>query len=70
VSPDLSVKVFTATDLGTGVGKFSALLQAWCSLCRVLLQIMVANCAWTDFNAVEAVVEATHRYKEIFYGDE
>jgi hypothetical protein len=24
----------------------------------------------TDFAAAEAVVEATHRYKEIFYGDD
>ena len=24
-------------------------------------------CAIPDFNAVEAVVDATHRYKEIFY---
>ena len=25
---------------------------------------------WEDYNAVEAVVDATHRYKEIFYGDD
>lgn len=25
---------------------------------------------YTDFAAVEAVVDATHRYKEIFYGDD
>ena len=25
---------------------------------------------YIDFKAAEAVVDATHRYKEIFYGDE
>ncbi len=39
VQPDLSIKVFQATDFGDGI----------------------------DFAAVEAVVDATHRYKEIFY---
>ncbi|KAF2758857.1 ssDNA binding protein-like protein Ssb3 [Pseudovirgaria hyperparasitica] len=42
VSPDLTVRVLTATDLGMGI----------------------------DFAAVDAVVDATHRYKEIFYGEE
>ncbi|KAL8998289.1 MAG: hypothetical protein Q9169_002603 [Polycauliona sp. 2 TL-2023] len=39
VQPDLSVKVFQASDFGSNI----------------------------DFNAVEAVVDATHRYKDIFY---
>lgn len=25
------------------------------------------TCCTSDFNAIEAVVDATHRYKEIFY---
>jgi len=40
VNPDLSIKVFQATDMGPNL----------------------------DFAAVNAVVDATHRYKEIFYG--
>jgi len=28
---------------------------------------LVTECACVDFKAVEAVVDATHRYKEIFY---
>ncbi|CAF9904092.1 MAG: hypothetical protein HETSPECPRED_003355 [Heterodermia speciosa] len=39
VQQDLSIRVFQATDFGTGI----------------------------DFKAVDAVVDATHRYKEIFY---
>ncbi|MCJ1259860.1 hypothetical protein MMC24_007699 [Lignoscripta atroalba] len=39
VNPDLSIKVFQATDFGSNI----------------------------DYAAVEAVVDATHRYKEIFY---
>ncbi|KAF2835432.1 ssDNA binding protein-like protein Ssb3 [Patellaria atrata CBS 101060] len=40
VQNDLTVRVLTSTDFGTGI----------------------------DFAASEAVVDATHRYKEIFYG--
>ncbi|MCJ1342642.1 hypothetical protein MMC31_000829 [Peltigera leucophlebia] len=39
VQPDLSIKVFQATNFGDNI----------------------------DFTAVTALVEATHRYKEIFY---
>ena len=28
---------------------------------------MLIRVVWADFKAVDAVVDATHRYKEIFY---
>lgn len=31
--------------------------------------LIYADEMWQDFNAANAVVEATHRYKEIFYDD-
>lgn len=61
VQSDLSVKVYQATDFGSNIGKLEDLGTLLCfrRLANILLVI--------DFTAVEAVVDATHRYKEIFY---
>lgn len=59
MQPDLSVKVYQATDFGSNIGKLEnpGTLNVESSLTLLAL----------DFTAVEAVVDATHRYKEIFY---
>ena len=55
VQNDLSVRAYQATDFGSNIGK----LLVICS---------VSQLDWAiDFDAVDAVVDATHRYKEIFY---
>lgn len=58
---DLSIKVFQATDFGDKIGMSTSKEWGCCG------RGMVTECAWADFKAVEAVVDATHRYKEIFY---
>lgn len=63
VQQDLSVKVFQATDFGSNIGK-GIFLSA--SL-RQPKGYVLTHGGNSDFNAVEAVVDATHRYKEIFY---
>jgi hypothetical protein len=70
VNQDLTVKVLMATDMGTNLGAFLPILflfspsiearregndDGW----RLMREI--------DYAAVNAVVDATHRYKEIFY---
>ena len=57
VDQNLHVKVQAATDFGTNIG-----------MCLPLPSRIHAN-ARVDFNAANAVVDATHRYKEIFYDD-
>jgi len=54
------VKVLNSTDFGTDFGTFCIHLE-----CENMIADVVV-----DFAAAEAVVEATHRYKEIFYGDD
>lgn len=54
------MKVLNSTDFGTDFGRFYIGLEH---------ENMVSD-AVLDFAAAEAVVEATHRYKEIFYGDD
>ena len=56
VQPDLTVKCFQATDFGQNFGTDFNVLLTW-----VCLQF------FTDYEAANAVVECTHRYKKIFY---
>ncbi|KZZ92871.1 Replication factor A protein 3 [Moelleriella libera RCEF 2490] len=60
VNPDLSIKVLSSRDLGPNVGT--------CSPCRGLTPFADGG-LWAreaDFGLCAAVVEATHRHKEIF----
>lgn len=63
VNQDLTVKLLKATDFGLNFGTFAHL--SGCLYCvgeeRGLL--------WVDYNAANAVVDATHRYKDMFYAD-
>ena len=68
VNADLSVRVMASTDFGAenDIGMSSSMLM--------LIQ-SVSHGEWTliggiDFNAYEALVDATHRYSEIFYSKE
>ena len=70
VQQDLSVKVLMSMDFGTDIGRVLCFQTSKYSAERAL----VFYCSFhsntetmTDFSAVEAVVDATHRYKEIFY---
>ena len=56
---DLSIRVFQATDFGSNIGPSSSRALDKCDDGGQRL--------FVDFKAVEAVVDATHRYKEIFY---
>ena len=60
VQGDLSIKVYQATDFGTHIGE-----RYPCHELMMFDALTKSNSA--DFSAVEAVVDATHRYKEIFY---
>lgn len=70
VNRDLSVRVLKATDMGRD-GK------CWVSFlgCEVFgdvdeyLKTEADLLCTVDFASVSAVVDATHRYKEIFYSD-
>ena len=59
VQNDLSVRVMASTDMGPegSIGMFTGVCEG---LNRGLTR-------FADFDAVEAVVDATHRYSEIFY---
>ena len=60
VQMDLSIKVLQATDFGTNFGTGSYLPWAY-SRSPLLMQ-------WrSDYAAADGVVEATHRYRNIFY---
>ncbi len=59
VQSDLSVKVYQATDFGSDMGNASRRRHDLGGVADTLCN--------SDYNAVEAVVDATHRYKEIFY---
>jgi len=61
VDGNLKVKVQAATDFGTGIGTL-AFLPSFHSQILADTSGPVA-----DFEAANAVVEATHRHKEIFY---
>ena len=60
VQGDLSIKVYQAMDFGTNIGEMH------CRLTSKMFHPLIRS-HLTDFSAVEAVVDATHRYKEIFY---
>jgi replication factor A3 len=77
VDGNLNVKVQACTDFGTNIGMlvlllgfiFELLLRGggrwnswWCCACCSYVR--------ADFNAANAVVEATHRHKAIFYDGE
>jgi replication factor A3 len=64
VDQNLHVKVQAATDFGTSVGKsyVTILMRV-----RVRMSRLIGS---ADFNAANAVVEATHRHKAIFYDGE
>jgi replication factor A3 len=66
VNSDLSVKVLKSTDMGNSLGMSLPPLgnKMWKER-REEYVLMVTR--GTDFKAVSAVVDATHRYKEIFY---
>lgn len=59
INPDMSVKVLTSWDLGPDVGELRTGGQSewdsWLMDGRV------------DYKVADAVVDATHRYKELFY---
>ncbi|KAG8530415.1 uncharacterized protein KY384_004917 [Bacidia gigantensis] len=60
VQQDLSVRAFQAVDFGSNIGEL-------CPERMEDAQCANQHASCSDFNAVEAVVDATHRYKEIFY---
>lgn len=60
VQNDLTVKVLNSTDFGNDFGRSTLFLTP--IIMRILTRL--------DFSAAESVVDATHRYKEIFYGDD
>jgi replication factor A3 len=60
VDGNLNVKVQAATDFGTNIGKWILRGGKW----------NVNADMFQDFNAANAVVEATHRHKAIFYDGE
>ena len=62
VQGDLSVMVYQCMDWGKDIG----MLTPSRVLATHLMRLM-ANEGLVDMNAVDAVVDATHRYKEIFY---
>ena len=73
VNADLSVKVLVATDFGANCGEgdrsqntltFSSRLGGGEEM---RIDTDCGEVVTADFNAVAAVVDATHRYKEIFY---
>jgi len=66
VQNDLSVRVMASTDFGPegNIGEF------FLGLLTVEPAFVRANARLSDFNAVEAVVDATHRYPEMFYSKE
>ena len=66
VDQNLHVKVQAVTDFGTNIGMCMSLFSF--SYHR-RVRSRLANTKASDFNAANAVVEATHRYKEIFYDD-
>jgi hypothetical protein len=64
VNQDLTVKVLKATSMGTDLGA--------CDCRFTLRSVDISEGRLTrgiDFTLVNAVVEATHRHKEIFYSD-
>ncbi|CAO2651807.1 Nn.00g000900.m01.CDS01 [Neocucurbitaria sp. VM-36] len=65
VDQNLHIKVQAATDFGTNVGMCIATMLA-----KTWEKSMLIWFVRVDFNAANAVVEATHRYKEIFYDGE
>jgi replication factor A3 len=63
VNQDLTVKVLKSTNMGGDIGA-----------CFFLPALWLVGKRWgltdgTDYAMVNAVVDATHRYKEIFYTD-
>lgn len=60
VQDDLSIKVLNSTDFGTDFGELNSALTINTS----------RRLTCVDFSAAESVVDATHRYREIFYGDD
>ncbi|KAL9116466.1 MAG: hypothetical protein Q9187_007010 [Circinaria calcarea] len=58
VQQDLSVKVLQATDFGSNLGQLPFLRN---------MNICAEVGLGSDYAAAEAVVDATHRYKDIFY---
>lgn len=71
VDGNLSIKVLAAVDLGTNIGAFfPPNFVSPTSLPRRFFlssQSKLTLSSRSDFNAVKAVVEATHKHKEIFY---
>jgi replication factor A3 len=62
VTPDLSVRVDQALDFGTEFGEQFILIFS--------IVIKPGLMCEEDFNSYEAVINATHRYKQMFYGGE
>lgn len=62
VQQDLSVKVLASTDFGPESNIGTALTNRREGPEKMLLLTRIA-----DFNAIDAVVDATHRHHEIFY---
>ncbi len=61
---DLSIKVMAATDFGPegNIGRPPRL-----GLLPHGEIVLLMRWLWADFDVVDAVVDATHRYHEIFY---
>jgi replication factor A3 len=64
VKPDLSVLILASTDFGTDFG--TEPLFSPTGLFSFFRSFKTTDID-TDLSAMEAVVDATHRYKEIFY---
>jgi replication factor A3 len=60
VQQDLSIRVMASTDMGP---------EGNVGMCLTYTHniVFVSSHHCPDFNAIEAVVDATHRYHEIFY---
>ena len=74
VQPDLTLKALMSIDLGTEVGMwsflfFSSFLFPWFLLADLSFVSPPPHyhVEFLDMNAVEAVVDVNHQYKEIFY---
>ncbi|MCJ1461941.1 hypothetical protein MMC07_000541 [Pseudocyphellaria aurata] len=67
VQPDLSIKVFQATDFGDKIVSTTPSQSLKVSGVAAQLALQLTLVLSLDFAAVEALVDATHRYKEIFY---
>lgn len=72
VNPDLSIRVFSALDLGAGVGMLycppnllaSEMIRLLCDPYK--LKVRIADPPFADFGVCQNVVEISQKYKHLF----